>query len=690
MSLAIVTAAPPAFLSEVVVLLAACAFIAYVCHRFGIMPIVSFLLTGAILGPHALRLVRDEALIEAAAELGVILLLFTIGIEFSLAKLARIKRIIFLGGGLQTGLVVVLVTGLLVVLGVEWRTGVFTGFLVALSSTAIVMKLLMDEGRVGSLEGQAALGILIFQDLAVVGMVLLIPILGGSGVSGWEIALALGKAAGIVALVLLAARRIMPRVLEAVARTCSQEIFLLSVVGICLGTAFLTSLAGVSLSLGAFLAGLVVSESRFSQLAVGEILPLQILFSATFFVSVGLLLDLSFLIQYPLLVLVVIGAVLVIKFLTTAIGLRVLGYGTGAAACTALALAQVGEFSFVLERTGRGLGLFPAGYEVGGPEAFIGATVTLMIATPFLYRVGEVLRRRTVSPREGTPQETEPRGAMEATPSDLRDHVIIAGYGEVGRRLAPILEERQIPYVILTLSPDGAREAEQGKLRVLRGNYTRQHELTLTGLRSARLFVVADDDLDTTRRVIAAARALNPELTVFARTRLAVEARELKQAGAREVVADDEESLLRLLTRVLQVSAVSEEEIQRYLTSFRSTGGAGKPRPEDDQLEPGGGAIIDVTRPVALTDAERRGSACPHVVETNEVLPRAAGCEECLKTGDRWVHLRICMTCGHVGCCDSSPNRHATQHHRQAGHPIVRSLEPGERWTWCYADRRFL
>jgi CPA2 family monovalent cation:H+ antiporter-2 len=339
----VVAAEVPAFFAEVAMLLVATALVAYVCSRLGIMPIVAFLLTGAAIGPHALGLVQDEALIEAAAEVGVILLLFTIGIEFSLEKLARIKRIIVIGGGIQVGLVIAVVTSGLAALGVDWRTGVFTGCLVALSSTAIVMKLLMDRGAVSSDEGQAALGILIFQDLAVVAMVLLVPMLGGTDASALDVGVALLEAAAIVAVVLVAARKIMPRILEAVARTCSQEIFLLSVVGICFGTAFLTSLAGVSLSLGAFLAGLVVSESRYSQLAFAEILPLQILFSACFFVSVGLLFDATFLLHQPLLVLGVVLAVFVVKLLTTGTGLLALGYGAGTAVSAAVLLGQVGD-----------------------------------------------------------------------------------------------------------------------------------------------------------------------------------------------------------------------------------------------------------------------------------------------------------------------------------------------------------
>jgi CPA2 family monovalent cation:H+ antiporter-2 len=673
MHLAIAAAAPPEFFFEVVALLVTTALVAYFCHRIGIMPIVAFLVTGALIGPHALGFVRDEALIEATAEVGVILLLFTIGIEFSLEKLSRIKRIILIGGGLQVGLVIALVAGLLAAAGVDWRMGVFTGCLVALSSTAIVMKLLMSAGEVASEEGQASLGILIFQDLAVVAMVLLVPMLGGSGASGWGIGFAFAKAIGIVALVLLTARRIMPLVLEAVARTCSQEIFLLSVVAICFGTAYLTSLAGVSLSLGAFLAGLIVSESRFSQLAFAEILPLQILFSATFFVSVGLLFDLGFVLQNPLLVLGVIGAVFAIKLATTGIGLRVLGYGMGSAACASVLLAQIGEFSFVLERTGRGVGLFPAGFEVGGPETFIAATVALMIATPFVYPLAERIRRGSLQRREDQPVARSDED-IDRQP-ELRDHVIIAGLGDVGRRLAQVLAERRIPFLILTLDPDRAHEAESAGLRVLRGNYTRTHELELSGLRSARLLVVADDDQEMTRRVVEAARALSPDLRVLARARLASEVPELREAGAGEVVLDHQESAARLLARVLESYDVSPDDIRHDQDDLRSVGGPGTAYGE----------------PVALGETARRSDRCSHTGQAREVIPSAPGCEDCLRMGKRgWVHLRICMTCGHVGCCNQSPGDHAAKHHRSTGHPIIKSIEPGESWAWCYEDQTYL
>jgi CPA2 family monovalent cation:H+ antiporter-2 len=670
-------AGTPPFFAEVTALLVTTALVAYFGQRLGVMPIVSFLLAGARIGPHALGLVQDEALIEAAAEVGVILLLFTIGIEFSLEKLARIKRIILLGGGLQLGGVIAVVAGLLLLAGVDWRSGVFTGCLVALSSTAIVMKLLSARGEMGTSEGQGALGILIFQDLAVVAMVLLIPMLGGTATSGGAVALALGKALGIVALVLVVARRVMPRVLEAVARTCSQEIFLLSVVAICFGTAYLTSLAGVSLSLGAFLAGLVVSESRFSQLAFAEILPLQILFSASFFLSVGLLFDARFLVENVLLVLGLIVAVLVLKLATTGISLLVLGYRAGSAGVAAVLLAQIGEFSFVLERAGREVGLVPAGLTEGGPEAFIATTVALMVMTPFVYPWAEGrLERSGQAPAagEGSPDDAAP-APSDPSHGPHRDHVIIAGLGEVGARLSHALDGGGVPNVVLTLSPDGAAEAEARGARVIRGNYTRQHEMELAGLRTARMLVVADDDMNTTLQVVETARALNPRLPVIARVGSGGDPMTLREAGATEVVSDPDAVADRVMGRVLASYGVEHQ-------------GAGSASGSGRQGVDGPG----VGEPAfELTREQLENPKCEHAGQTGSVVPSAPGCETCLDHGKRaWVHLRICMTCGYVGCCDSSPGKHASKHHKTSGHPIMRSMEPGEDWAWCYLDKSYL
>ncbi|GIV59330.1 MAG: hypothetical protein KatS3mg043_0419 [Rhodothermaceae bacterium] len=379
------------FLGEIVALLAGSVLIAYLCHRIRLVPIVGFLLAGVVIGPTALGLVTDQALIDGMAEVGVILLLFTIGVEFSLERLDRIRRLIFFGGGLQVGLTVLVVMLVLLAAGVAWPVGVFTGCLVALSSTAIVLKLLDDRDETDTPEGRLALAILIFQDLAIILMVLLVPMLGGQGGTPLELLLAFGRAVLIIALVLVVARKVLPPVLERIARTQRSELFLPTVVTICFGTAWLTSLAGVSLALGAFLGGLVVSESRYSAYALSEILPLRTLFNAVFFVSVGMLLDVGFLLDNLPLVLGVAGAVLLVKVGLTTFTVRVVGYPLRVAVVVGLGLAQIGEFSFVLARAGESAGLTPAGLGTEGVQAFIAVTVLLMAATPLLLHLGHRL-----------------------------------------------------------------------------------------------------------------------------------------------------------------------------------------------------------------------------------------------------------------------------------------------------------
>ena len=320
--------------------------------------------------------------------------------------------------------------------GVDWRAALFTGFLVSLSSTAIVLKLLADRGETNTTFGQVSLGLLIFQDLAIIVMVLLVPMLAGTRrIAVWTWSRRSGKALAIILVVLLVARRLMPPLLERVARTCSPELFLLTVVAICFGTAWLTSVAGVSLSLGAFLAGLLVSESRFSQHAFGEIMPLQILFSA-------IVLRLGRHAARPRLPRPHICRWCwprccwssVVKVVTTMVSVRALGYATPVAAAAALTLAQVGEFSFVLERAGHDVGLSPAGLGETGSQAFIAATVLLMVATPQLAalgaRLGQRLERAAWSTRcRRTRRRRRPRPSRTC-----RNHVIVAGYGDAARR----------------------------------------------------------------------------------------------------------------------------------------------------------------------------------------------------------------------------------------------------------------
>ncbi len=556
------------FLGEMVALLVISVLFAYLCYRLRLVPIAGFLLAGVLIGPGSLGLIEDPELVNNSAEIGVILLLFSIGVEFSLEKLARIGRLIFLGGGVQVGATVAAVVVVLLAFEIDWRVGFFTGCLVALSSTAIVLKLLADRAETDTPAGQVSLAVLIIQDLAIIVMVLLVPMLGGQGGSALDVALALGKALLIIGAVLLLARRLIPWLLHKIAQTRREELFLLTVVALCFGTAWITSLAGVSLALGAFLAGLVVSESRYGDHALSEILPLRTVFNAVFFVSVGMLLDVSFLLRNPLLVLGVAAAVLLLKVLVTGGTVLALGFPVRIAAAASLALAQIGEFSFVLDRAGRLVGLSPAGLGETGEQTFIAVTVLLMVLTPFLMqggpRLGVWLERRLARRLPAT----EP--SAPAAETALEDHVILVGYGPGGRRLARVLQNTGIPFVVLELNPKSVDEAEREGLPVLYGDASRPHMLERAAIKRAKLCVVVINERPATERIVRLAHHLNPTLQIIVRTRFLYEVDLLQDAGADVVVPEELETTVRLFTHVLGAYMIPQEEIEREVSLVRA------------------------------------------------------------------------------------------------------------------------
>lgn len=554
------------FLGELVALFAAGVALTWLCHRLRIVPIVGFLAAGVLIGPHAAGIVTDVELISAAAEVGVILLLFTIGVEFHLEKLARIRRVILVGGGLQVTLTVAAVAGLLALLGVAPAAGIYTGFLVALSSTVIVLKLLDDRGRTDGPSGRLALGTLIFQDLAVVLMVLLVPVLAGGATSAAEVGWVLVRAAAMVAVVLTLARKIVPAVLDRIAATRDDELFLLAVVVICLGTAWLADLAGVSLALGAFLAGLVVSESRFREHAVGEILPLRTVFNAVFFVSVGMLLDPRVFLEHPAAVAGAAAGVLLLKTAVTTGAVRALGYPLRLALPVGLMLAQVGEFSLVLARAGSEAGLTPAGAGEAGEQVFLAVAVLLMAATPFLMRAGF----RLLEPRAPS---GDPSG--EETLAGPSDHVIIGGFGRTGRWLARSLEWLRVPYRVVDLNPVSVEEARTRGVPIAFGDLARPRTLREAGIARARLLVLALNDAEATEAAVRMARRERPDLPILVRTRYLVEADALREAGATEVVGEELEAASRLVERALRLTGAPEEEARRQVERLREGDGAG-------------------------------------------------------------------------------------------------------------------
>lgn len=421
-------------------------FIILLFQRFKLPSIIGFLVTGVIIGPNALGLVHASHEVELLAEIGVILLLFVIGIEFSLKSILSIKKTVFVGGGLQVLLSTIAIMLASQLFGLSWNEGVFMGFLFALSSTAIVLNLLQTSGKIKSEEGRSSVAILIFQDIIVVPMMLVTPILAGQteDVGGTVLWLVL-KVAGVVALMIVMGKYIVPLLFKKVIATRNKELFLITVVVICFGTAFLTSLAGLSLALGAFFAGLVISESDYSHQATANVLPFRELFISFFFVSVGMLLDLTFFYENILIILLLTSGAVLINFSATFIALIAVSHQPKVAISTSLFLFQLGEFGFILSTVGLSVGILsPEIYQF-----FLATAILSMAMTPFVFKL--VPRISSFIYKTPLPQKFKNR--FNNGPSDpsidiergIHDHLIIIGYGINGKNLSRVAGKAQIP-----------------------------------------------------------------------------------------------------------------------------------------------------------------------------------------------------------------------------------------------------
>jgi CPA2 family monovalent cation:H+ antiporter-2 len=558
-----------AALRDLVIIFGLSIGILLLSHRLHLPAIVGLLLTGVIVGPYGLRLVHDIEVVESLAEVGVVLLLFTIGIEFSLNALLSLKRIVGIAGTLQVGLSVAGTYAAARLLGRPAGEAVLWGFLVALSSTAIVLKLLGERGETDSPHGRIAIGVLILQDLSVVPMMFLLPLLAGTGARseaslGWVIA----KAVAVVALVLVSARTIIPPLLHQVVRTRSRELFVLSIVVICFGTAWLTSLAGLSLALGAFVAGILISESDYGQQALADVLPLRDLFSSLFFVSVGMLLHVGFALQHAVTIVVIVLGILLGKVCTGMVATVAMGYPLRTGVLTGMALAQIGEFSFVLARAGLGSDLI--GEELY--QAFVAAAVVTMLTAPLLLRLGPIIADRAAQLPlarwlQGRPQ---PEGELRSMP--LKDHVVIAGFGVNGRNVARALTAASIPYLVLEMNPETVRAERRIGTPIAYGDASQEAVLRHAHIDSARVVVVAISDAAATRRVVELARRLNPGVYLIARTRYSQEVGPLTVLGANEAIPEEFETSIEIFARVLRRYLVPREDIERQIAAIREDG----------------------------------------------------------------------------------------------------------------------
>ncbi len=553
-------------LRDIVLLLLASLPIVFVCGRLRLPTIIGYMLTGVVIGPSGLGVIGDVHAVETLAEIGVVLLLFTIGLEFSLAKLLAMQRVVFLGGGIQVGLTIV--AAMLLAhwgLGLGWSSAIFAGFLVALSSTAIVLKTYVDRAESDTPHGRMAIGILLFQDLCIVPMMLFLPLLSGQRAANlWYILKTLGLAAGSVLLIMLLARRVFPFLLRWLVTLRSREVFVSFAVLACLGTAWLTSQAGLSLALGAFIAGVVLSESEYSHQIVADILPFRDIFNGIFFVSIGMLLSLEVLTTTWPVVLGLVALIVVGKTLLAFAAVKALGRTPRVALMAALGVAQIGEFSFVLLKAGAEAGLL----EGAAYQTFLAASILTMLATPFLIGLAPALGYR-VGRWTGI-ADTPDAGAAELPP--VSGHVIIAGYGLNGRNLARVLRAAGIPYRIIELNIESIRVGKKKGEPIIYGDGTRREVLHAAGIEGARVLVVAISDATATRRIAALAREMNPDMHIIVRTRFVSEMNGLYALGVQQVIPEEFETSLEIFARVLREYGLSRQYIQQQVEMIRREG----------------------------------------------------------------------------------------------------------------------
>ena len=556
-------------LRDLAVIFAGSLLVILVFYRLKLPALPGFIVAGVLLGPNALGLVSDAHDVEGLAEVGVILLLFTIGIEFSLSRLKEMRGQI-LGTGLsQMGFTLLVVLAVGLALLHDWRVALFLGFLIALSSTAIVLKVLTDKGDIDAPHGRLATGMLIFQDLCVVPIMLVLPFLAGKAEGGIVgLVLALGKAALVVVGVILAARTIVPTALREILKTRSRELFLIAVILIGTLTALGTAAAGASLALGAFLAGLIISESDYGHQAMAELMPFRDIFISLFFVAVGMLVQLQTIWAHLGLTLIAVAIIMGGKALSAAVGPALMGYSGRVSLLAGVAVSQIGEFSFVLAKEGRLTGLLPDLLY----QQFLGVAVITMLVTPFLLQGGPAMldALERIVPLDRLLPGFRPR-ELAPVHEQVKDHVLIAGYGLNGRNLAAALRAIHAPYLIVELNAQTVRRARADSEPAFYGDATREEILRAMGIERARMLVIAISDPAATRRMVRVARDLNPKLYIIARTRYIVEIPELTRLGANAVIPEEFETSIEIFARVLAHYNVPREEIERLVREIRAS-----------------------------------------------------------------------------------------------------------------------
>lgn len=553
-------------LIDIVIIFAFSTAVNYLFTRIKIPTIIGYLLTGIVAGPSLLGIIRSPHEIEFMAEIGIIILMFTIGLEFSLNHLIKIRKIVFFGGFAQLLFTAGITTLIARMYHLTWEAAWFIGFLTALSSTALVLKILQERGELTSNYGRTVVGILVFQDIILIPLILLTPMLGGQTSQIGSDLLILGiKSIGILALVYLGNRWIMPKVLHLIALTKNKELFLMSILLICLAVALLTAELGMSLAFGAFLGGLMISRSEYSQDAFSHVLPFKDTFTSFFFVSIGMLLDLSFVADNLILVFGTVILVIAIKSFVAGGTAFMLGHTFRGTIVVGLALAQIGEFSFILAKVGQNYQILTDFYY----QLFLAVTIVSMAATPFVIMVAKpaanLLLKLPVP--ELLIKGLFPLQEIEVP--EIQNHIVLIGKDSRSLNLSRMASRMKLPYVSIVFDPAAVRQRQQKGEMVIYGDAMNEPILKKAHIETAEIVVISIGETITALGIIEKARKMNKHAYIVVRSKYVSNIEDFYQAGANQVIPEEFETAIDLFELVLKKLLIPKGEIEAAISRIR-------------------------------------------------------------------------------------------------------------------------
>lgn len=557
------------YLLDIIIIFAAAILLIAIGNRFKIPGIVGFIVTGIVIGPYGLGLIQDIEIVDALSEIGIIFLLFAIGMQFSFRSLYEMRKIVIIGGTLQVVGTILATMALTHFFGVPFNQGIFLGFLICHSSTVITLKIYQDRAEIESPQARATLGISIYQDIMTVPMLIALPLLAGqtSDITGSLINLGLTLVL-LMGVVFALSAYVIPKLMTRITGTRNPEIFLLSIILICFVVTYITSSIGLSIALGAFLAGITLSESEYFHQAFASILPIREIFTSFFFISIGMLINLWFLIKDPVLIVALVIGVLVLKTVIASISTIAIGYSLRTSLLSGLALCNIGEFAFILSIPGTNYGLFTQGEE----QVFLAVTVITMSLTPFMISAGPKMadfccRQPSMARFNGVTKE---ENKELATAPSLQDHLIIIGYGLNGRNLARAAKAGGIPYRIIDLNPETVTQERKKGEPIFFGDATNASILSYAQVEKARILVIVINDPPSVRVILNLARQMNPQLYIIVRTRFLSEVKTLQDLGADEVIPEEFETSIEIFTRVLKKYFVPKPTIDGFIREVRA------------------------------------------------------------------------------------------------------------------------